>query len=107
MKDNKGFNWMALIFAPMYYAGYGKIGMGLLFALIGIIPLAFIPVHFYAGYKANSDLAIGKTPFRWGSVAIVLVVMVMIKIISIGIPKVQELEAQAYKNAEAREQLKP
>lgn len=106
---NKGFNWTTFAFAPFYYAGYGKFGTGLLFALLEFIPLAFIPVHLYAGFKANSDLPVGKTPFNWGVITVPAVVVIII-IIS-NPPTVnftsEEPETTANKQIEANMKLAP
>jgi hypothetical protein len=65
-EEKKGFSWMSLLFAPYYYAGYGKFLNGLIFAVIGFIPLTSIIVNIYAGTKANKVLPIGKQNFKWG-----------------------------------------
>ncbi len=80
MKESK-FNWVALFFAPMYYAGYGKIGKGLLFALIGFVPITAIPVNIYAAFKANSELPVGENPFSWWKAAIAFALMAIIRIV--------------------------
>ena len=60
------FNVMALLFSTAYYAGYGKVGKGILLSVIGFIPLTLIGVGIYAGMKANGELPVGKIPFSWG-----------------------------------------
>lgn len=60
------FNVMALLFSTAYYAGYGKVGKGIVLSVIGFIPLTLIGVGIYAGMKANNELPIGKIPFSWG-----------------------------------------
>lgn len=44
---------MSLLFALCYYAGYGKFQKGLVFAIIGFIPLTALIVNIYAGTKAK------------------------------------------------------
>lgn len=72
--EKKGFSWLSLLFAPYYYAGYGKFSKGLLFAIIGFIPLTQIIVNIYAGVKAKKELPVGKQDFRWGAAIGVLVI---------------------------------
>ena len=66
-EEKKGFSWMSLLFAPAYYAGYGKFKKGLVFAIIGFMPLTAIIVNIYAGTKAKKELPIGKQDFKWGA----------------------------------------
>lgn len=66
-EEKKGFSWMSLLFAPYYYAGYGKFLKGLVFAIIGFIPLTAIIVNIYAGTKAKKELPIRKQNFKWGA----------------------------------------
>ena len=61
----KSFSWMALFFAPYYYAGYGKFLKGLVFAFAGFIPLTSIIINIYAGTKAKNELPIGEVKFNW------------------------------------------
>lgn len=61
----KGFNWLAFIFSYAYYAGYGRIPKALALAVAACIPIVFIGVPFYAGFKANTDLPVGEQPFSW------------------------------------------
>lgn len=65
VEEKKGFSWMSLLFAPYYYAGYGKFQKGLVFAIIGFMPLTAIIVNIYAGTKAKKELPIGKQDFKW------------------------------------------
>jgi hypothetical protein len=64
-KVNTKFNWIALLFGSVYYAGYGKLTKAVICALISFIPLIQIPVNIYLGKKANSELPVGKVPFKW------------------------------------------
>lgn len=73
-EEKKGFSWMSLLFAPYYYAGYGKFQKGLVFAIIGFIPLTSIIVNIYAGTKAKKELPIGKQDFKWGPAIVVLLI---------------------------------
>lgn len=61
----KGFSWLSLLFAPYYYAGYGKYTKGVIFAIIGFIPLTSIIVNIYAGFRAKLELPIGEQNFKW------------------------------------------
>jgi hypothetical protein len=61
----KGFNWLAFIFSYAYYAGYGRIPKALALAVAACIPVVFIGVPLYAGFKANADLPIGEQAFSW------------------------------------------
>jgi len=65
-EEQKSFSWMAFLFAPYYYAGYGKFQKGLVFAVIGFIPLTALIVNIYAGRKAKKELPIGRQSFKWG-----------------------------------------
>jgi hypothetical protein len=65
-EEKKGFSWMALLFAPYYYSGYGKLKKGLIMAVIGFIPLTAIFVNIYGGFRAKKELPIGKQDFKWG-----------------------------------------
>ena len=60
------FNLMGLLFCTSYYAGYGKVGKGLVCAAIGFLPITLIPVAIYMGFNANKELPVGSTPFSWG-----------------------------------------
>ena len=65
-KEQNGFSWMAFLFAPYYYTGYGKFKQGLVFAVIGFIPLTSLIVNIYAARKAKKELPIGRQSFKWG-----------------------------------------
>jgi hypothetical protein len=80
MDNDKKFNWLAFFFASAYYAGYGKVGKGLVFALAGLVPLAALVANVYAGVKANRELPIGNVPFKWAPAIAVAVVAVAISV---------------------------
>ena len=60
-----GWSWKAAIFQGAYYAGKGKIGKGLLYAILGIFPLIAIINFFRLGSKANEELS--QKEFKWGA----------------------------------------
>jgi len=64
--EKKGFSWMVLLFAPYYYAGYGRLRKGLIMAVIGFIPLTALFVNIYGGFRAKKELPIGRQDFKWG-----------------------------------------
>lgn len=74
VEKEKGFSWMCLLFAPYYYAGYGKFQKGLIFSVIGFIPLTSIVVNIYAGVKAKKELPIGKQDFKWVSAVVIFLI---------------------------------
>ena len=77
-EQKKGFSWMALLFAPAYYAGYGKFKKGLVFAIIGFMPLTAIIVNIYAGTKAKKELPIGEQDFKWGAAIGIFIIQTVI-----------------------------
>lgn len=86
MKQKEGFNWLALFFAPHYYAGYGQLNKGIAFAVIsGILPILAIVVGVYGGMKANRELSINQSEFNWKNVVITIVTMLIVSVISITI----------------------
>ncbi len=66
VKEKKGFSWMGLLFGGAYYAGYGKLGKGIVMSLLAAIPLTAIFVQIYAGLKARKELPVGELKFDWG-----------------------------------------
>jgi uncharacterized membrane-anchored protein YitT (DUF2179 family) len=83
MKEKKGFNWLALFFAPYYYAGYGQLNKGIVLAVIsGILPIFAILVGIYGGLKANKELPIGEKEFNWKNVVITIITLLVVSIIS-------------------------
>lgn len=73
MSESKKFNVLALFFAPAYYAGYGKVGKGVVFAIIGFLPITAIAVNIYAAFRANRDLPVKQVPFNWLFATLVLI----------------------------------
>ena len=78
VNNQTGFSWMALLFAPYYYSGYGKILKGIVFAVLGFIPLTAIIVNLYAATKAKKELPIGIQSFKWAPAIGVFLVQLMI-----------------------------
>jgi hypothetical protein len=63
-----GFSILALFFAAQYYAGYGKFGRGLIFAvLLSANSILGIIAYIYAGFKAKKELPVGEKSFSWGA----------------------------------------
>jgi hypothetical protein len=81
-EEKKGWSWLGFLFAPAYYAGYGDIKKGVIFALISGLPLAFIVIGIYGGLKAKKELPIGEIDFKWVNVAIVSVVAIISFVVS-------------------------
>lgn len=63
--EKKGWSWLGFLFAPFYYAGYGKFGKGLLLLLIGAVPILGVAAYVYGGLKAKKELPIGEQKFSW------------------------------------------
>ena len=59
----KKFNILAFFFAPGYYAGRGEIKKGIIYAILGSIPVVFVISPFVAAIKAKS---MKETSFHWG-----------------------------------------
>jgi hypothetical protein len=72
----KGFSWLGFFFPSYYYAGYGKLGKGLiLLALQIIIPIVgTLGVMIYGGIKARKELPIKEVSFKWLNVLIMFIV---------------------------------
>jgi hypothetical protein len=67
----KGFSWMGFLFGPHYYAGYGDIKKGIIFAILsGTLPLIAIFVHIFTGVKANKELPVKQVLFKWPNAAL-------------------------------------
>lgn len=77
--NNSGFNWRALLFNSVYYAGKGKFTKGLIFSLFAWLPLFAIPIGVYCGLKANNELT--QSQFDWKKAIIVAVVQFSIAIV--------------------------
>lgn len=65
-----GFNWLAFLFNSAYYAGKGKVKKGVIFALFAWLPIFMIPIGFYCGFKANSELT--EETFSWKNALLVV-----------------------------------
>jgi hypothetical protein len=66
-----GFNGMALLFGPQYYAGYGNLKKGIILACVSALPITAFCVNVYCALKANRDLPVGKVAFNWKNAVIV------------------------------------
>ena len=73
----KGWSWKGFFFAPYYYAGYGNLKRGLIYAVVGSFPLFSLVIAFMSGRNANKDLPIGKQEFNWKNAGITIVVGVV------------------------------
>jgi len=80
VKEKKGWSWLGFFFTSIYYAGYGKVGKGIILAIIGLIPLVPLIVGIYGGVKAKSELPIKNQNFNWiyGIILIVLNIVLFI-----------------------------
>ncbi len=70
VEEKKGWSWLGFFFAPYYYAGYGKVKKGVIYAIIGAFPLFGLIIGIIAGKNARKDLPIGKQDFKWANVAL-------------------------------------
>lgn len=61
--NSKKWNWLAALFQGAYYAGKGRFWKGLLYAILGIIPIVYIINFFSLGSKANEEIEDVK--FNW------------------------------------------
>ena len=93
--EKKGFSWLGFLFPANYYAGYGKLGTGMLFAVIGFIPLTLILVGVYAGFKAKKELPIKQIKFNWPKALLVFVLQIVIMATLFGfIQAIKDSQAQ-------------
>jgi len=74
VEEKKGWSWLGFFFAPYYYAGYGDLKKGIIFALLAGIPFVALIVGVYGGLKAREELPIKKQDFNWKNVGIAVVV---------------------------------
>ena len=72
--QNKGWNWLAFFFAPAYYAGYGKLKKGIIYAVISGFPLFGIVIAILGGKNANKELPVGRVDFNWRNAVIAIVI---------------------------------
>jgi hypothetical protein len=117
MEEKKGWSWFGFLFMPYYYAGYGALQKGVIFAiLLGIIAavnsanivilaIAFfvaIGIAIYGGINAKKELPVGKQDFSWKNVIIVVVVYtlsmfvssILSLVLSVGTPKCNDEETK-------------
>jgi hypothetical protein len=82
----KGWNWLGFFFPHAYYAGYGNLKRGIIYAVISGFPLFAIIVAILGGKNSNKDLPVGEIPFNWKNVVIAVVVnMISFTVLQIGI----------------------
>jgi hypothetical protein len=58
VEEKKGWSWLGFLFAPHYYAGYGQLGKGIVFAIISGFPPFAILVGIFGGLKAKKELPV-------------------------------------------------
>jgi len=85
VKEKKGWSWLGFFFTSIYYAGYGKVGKGIILAIIGLIPLGLLIVGIYGGLKAKSELPIEEQNFNWMYGLILIVLNIILYIIGTAI----------------------
>ena len=76
-EEKKGWSWLGFAFAPYYYAGYGNLKKGILYAVFGVFPLFGLIIAIMGGRNARKDLPIGKQKFSWGNVAIIVALTIV------------------------------
>jgi len=74
VEEKKGWSWLGFFFAPYYYAGYGDLKRGLIFAVLYAIPFIALAIGIYGGLKAKKELPIKQQEFQWKNVGIAVVV---------------------------------
>lgn len=74
IEEKKGWSWLGFFFAAYYYAGYGNLKKGLIYAAIGAFPLFGLIIAIISGKNARKDLPIGKQDFQWSNIGIAVVV---------------------------------
>jgi hypothetical protein len=70
VEEKKGWSWLGFFFAPYYYAGYGNVKKGAIYAIIGAFPLFGLIIGVISGRNARKELPIGKQDFNWKNVAL-------------------------------------
>lgn len=90
-KEKKGWSWLGFLFAPYYYAGYGNLQKGLIFAVLsGITPIFGLIIAIYGGIKAKRELQIKERDFNWKYVVLAVFVLLAVAItLEIAIPIIQ------------------
>jgi len=74
-KTTKGnWSWYGFLFAPHYYAGYGDIKKGSIYAALSGIPIFGLVIAFLGGKNAKKDLPIGEQEFKWTNVGITVAI---------------------------------
>jgi hypothetical protein len=81
-----GWSWLGFFFPAYYYAGYGKVKRGLVYALLTIIPFAAIVIAIIGGMKARKDLPVGQIKFVWKNLIPIFLVMLLSVFISFKLP---------------------
>ena len=77
VEEKQGWSWLGFFFAPHYYAGYGSLQKGIIFAVIAGIPFMAILVGAYGGLKAKQELPIKEQNFQWKNVGITSIVNII------------------------------
>ena len=75
--EKQGWSWLGFFFAPYYYAGYGDLVKGIVFAILYAIPFIALFVGIYAGLKAKKELPIKQQEFKWANVGIVAIINIV------------------------------
>lgn len=70
VEEKKGWSWLGFFFAPHYYAGYGNVKKGAIYAIIGAFPLFGLIIAIIAGKNARKELPVGRQEFKWANVAL-------------------------------------
>jgi len=76
-EEKKGWSWLGFLFAPYYYAGYGKLKKGVIYVVLGTFPLFGIIIAILGGRNARKDLPIGKEEFNWKNIGIIFVINIV------------------------------
>lgn len=95
IEEKKGWSWLGFLFMPYYYAGYGALQKGIIFAILagfmaGIDPelmsnvivliillVIGLGIAIYGGVNAKKELPVGKQKFSWKNVILALVVYII------------------------------
>lgn len=75
--QNKGWSWLGFFFTASYYAGYGELKKGIVYAVLSGFPPFAIIIAIISGKNANKDLPVGKVKFQWKNVVIAVVITIV------------------------------
>jgi len=97
-KEIQGWSWLGFLFMPYYYAGYGALKKGSIFALIAgliagvdytvsivlfvITVMIGLGIAVYGGLKAKAELPIKEQMFSWKNVMVAVGVYVIAMLVS-------------------------